>query len=423
MFELENPQLEMSVLGALISNSDLFYKVSDILTPDCFTKPFLEKMFECFKTLHEETGKVNHLQLYHHFAKITDNTGEELKQNIVDIVTSSTGMVALGVRSHAKILVDLQQKRLLKAMFAKLERSIFDSEKDATTVAAEAISEATKVISHGAKDSSLGIREAFEGIYQVISSPEPSYKARTGLKPVDIGMAGGMQRGRVYAFLAAAKVGKTLLATTISNNLCDNGFKHLFVCAEMGSNEICERMLGQRLFLPTRSFRERKDNQLKELVADQIVKLQNNVIFEDEPGIEFDRLKAVIEKHVHKNKIEGFILDYYQLVSGQERHQTQAQHLEEVANWVHRVCKKNNIWALLLVQTNDLGQVLGSRGLDRACDQKYTIERPLDKQGDPIGNTAWLKMKASRYTPLLKLGDENNPSLRIHPNGTHFEAF
>jgi hypothetical protein len=180
-------------------------------------------------------------------------------------------------------------------------------------------------------------------------------------------------------------------------------------------------MLGHRLGLPTKEFRKRGNNDLKEKIANEVVRIQGNVIFEDEPGIDFDRLKSLIEKHIHKNQIEGFILDYYQLVSGQRNGQSQAQHLEDVANWIHRVCKKHNIWCLLPVQANDEGKVLGSRGLDRACDQKYMIERPLDNQGDPISSDMWLKMKLSRYTPLAKLGSETAPSLKISENGTHVE--
>ena len=73
------------------------------------------------------------------------------------------------------------------------------------------------------------------------------------------------------------------------------------------------------------------------------------------------------------------------------------------------------------MQTNDQQQVLGSRGLNRACDQGYLLERPLDEQGDPMNANAWLKLRFSRYTKACNLGSESSPCLRIHENGTHFE--
>ncbi len=418
MDDLESVKLEAAILGSIIESTTL--NVADIISVDMFTLGLHQKLYECLKQLYEETGSISKVQLYHRFCDVMNDKGDDLKQNYLDIAAQSSAIVKLNLREHAKTLSDLYQKRLLRKLFSDLTMDIDIGNKNATDIASRALSEATKIISASSKDNSINIKKSFEDIYNSVSAPEPAYKAKTGISLLDAGTDGGFQKGRVYSFLAPAKCGKTMLATTISNSLCDSGHKHLFVCAEMGSNEIAERMLGQRIELPTKTFRERKDPEMQDIVAKQVVKIKGNVIFENEPGIDFDRLKAIVEKHIHRNKIEGFILDYYQLVSGQERHQSQAQHLEDVANWIHRVCKKNNIWCLLLVQANSEGQVLGSRGLDRACDQKYMIERPLDEQGDPEGEMAWLKMKLSRYTPLYHLGSKSAPTLRIHPNGTHF---
>lgn len=412
-----NEQLEISILGCLINNGELLYKVTDILDRDCFTTCLHQALFECIKSAQLEHGGVSKVQLYHKFEDAYDGDGVKLKQNFLDIASAESGVVILNFRSHVLTLVDLKRARQIDALLSqkKIQLDVDDS----LTVATSLLSQVTGIITQTPQESSVTIKQSFEEIYNDISSDEESYRASTGLKILDMAMAGGMQKGRVYAFLAPAKCGKTMLATTVSNALCESGNKHLFVCAEMGSREIAERMLGQRLNQPTANFHRRKDEKLREEIAHQIIQIKDNVIFENEPAIDFDKLKTVIEKHVYKSKIEGFILDYYQLVTGQQRHETHAQHLENVANWIHQVCKKHNIWCLLLVQANDEGKVLGSRGLDRACDQKYMIHRPLDEQGDPRGSNMWLKMKLSRYTKLVNLGGENNPTLQISVNGTH----
>lgn len=422
MDDLENARLEAAVLGALVANGDLIHKVSDLLRPDVFNQPLHSKLYGCIIKLHQDTGQISGLQLLHKFTDIFDGTAEEAKQNYVDIVAKISFFSTAGIkiRNLAKTLVELHQKRQLSKLFADLSVKLTLGEGDATEIAALALSGAERIISEGAKDNSVTINKAFEQIYEQIISPVPLYKAKTGISAVDIGSDLGLERGRVYSFIAPPKCGKTMLATTMSNYLCDAGHKHLFVCAEMGSHEISARMLGQRIDTPIRAFRDKKDDELREKVAEQVARVKQNVIFEDEPGIEFGRLRAVVEKHTYRSKIEGFILDYYQLVSGQESYQSKAEHLENVANWLQRVCKKNNIWCVVLVQANDDGKVLGGRGLDRACDQKYMIMRPLDEQGDPKGHTAWMKMKISRYTRLEPLGTELNPSLEIHRNGTHF---
>lgn len=420
MDDLENARLEAAVLGALVANGDLIHKVSDLLRPEVFNEPLHSKLYGCITKLHQETGQVSGYQLLHKFTDVFDGTPEQAKQNYVDIVVKAGSLAGIKIRNLAKTLVELHQKRQLSKLFADLSVKITLGEGDATEIAALALSGAEKIIAEGGRDNSVTINKAFERIYDQIGSPEPAYKAKTGITVVDIGTDKGLELGRVYGFIAPAKCGKTMLATTMSNNLCDAGHKHLFVCAEMGSAEISARMLGQRLDRPIKDFRDKKDDELREQVAEQVARVKQNIIFEDEPGIEFSRLRAVVEKHIHRSKIEGFILDYYQLVSGQEHNKSKADHLESVANWIHYVCKKNNIWCILLIQTNDEGKVLNSRGLDRACDQKYMIKRPLDENGDPKGSKAWLVMQLTRYTRREPLGTELNPSLEIHHNGTHF---
>jgi len=416
--ELINHKLERSILGSIINNDSLFPLVIDTLTADIFDCPVNARLFTCIKAEYFENGGISKVKLFHRFENIISTDKQEVKDHFIDICSSSANPIFL--RDNVKTLVDLHQRRQLKLL---CEKTLADltTEKNCLDIASGILGGSTSIISSVSLDNSKTLSQEFAELYEQAKTGVEKIGAPTGLKLLDCAMDGGLQKGRVYSFIAKSKCGKTMLATTISNSLCDNKNKHAFICAEMGSREVASRMLGQRLGLPTEAFTRKQPQTILEKIAKETVTVKNYVIFENEPAIDFDKLKALIEKHVYKNKIEGFILDYYQLVTGLQRNQSQAQHLEDVANWIHRVCKKHNIWCVLLVQANDEGQVLGSRGIDRACDQKYMIERPLDAQGDPIGSDMWLKMKLSRYTRLIDLGSSDKPTLRIAYHGTHIE--
>lgn len=412
--QLSNIDMEASVLGSILGNNELLYKVLDILNPECFQEGLHRDIYICIKQLLDLGEPISPFRVYNKFA---DRLGEDNKGYISTLPSLAK---PLSLRSDIKHLSDLADRRSINSLCNVAIEQINNFDKSGMERAGELITEVTKIITGMSSNTSVGILEGMNNLLVQMKADKPVYMAKTGISVLDDAMAGGMQKGRVYAFMAAAKCGKTMLATMISNNLNDNGHKHVFVCAEMGSHEIIQRMAGQRMRVATNEFMGRNPNVIKKL-EDVVGHIKHNVIFEDVPGVEFEHLKSLIELHVHKNKIEGFILDYYQLVSGCEKNGTQAQHLENVANWIHRVCKKHNIWCVLLVQTNDNQQVLGSRGLNRACDQGYLLERPLDEQGDPMNASAWLKLRFSRYTRAYNLGTESNPCLRIHENGTHFE--
>lgn len=412
---LENIDMEASVLGAILNHNDFLYKVVDVLNEDCFAENFHRELYTCIKALIDEGEQVSPVRLYNRFA---EKLGESNKGYIAGLTSLAK---PLSLKSDVKHLADLAHRRALTQLCNVMVDRIGNFDKAGLEYASSLVTEATKIITGMAHNDSIKIAEGMNSLLQEMKSEKPVYAAKTGLSEVDNAMAGGMQKGRVYALMAAAKCGKTMLATMISNNLNDNGHKHVFICAEMGSNEIIQRMAGQRIEMPTSAFL-RKDKLAVEKLSKVIETIKHNVIFEDVPGVEFEYLKSLIELHVHKSKIEGFILDYYQLVSGCEKNGTQAQHLENVANWIHKICKKHQIWCVLLVQTNDDQKVLGSRGLNRAVDQGYLLERFLDEQGDPKNNLAWLKLRFSRYTAARSIGSDTNPYLEIHENGTHFKV-
>lgn len=415
MDALTNIEMEATVLGSILYDNDLVYAAIDTLTADCFFDELHKEIYISIRKLMDEGEKVSPVRLYNKFA---DVLGKDSKDYIPSLVRFSSPIT---FKSNIKHLSDLAHRRALSSVCNTALEKLRSFDKQGIEYVSQLIEGATGILAKTSSES-ITVAQAAENVYKEMTSDIPAYKAKTGLRCIDFATHGGLQRGRVYAFMAAAKCGKTMMATTISGNLNRNGHKHLFVCAEMGASELTQRMLGHRLGVPSSAFHEpseRVQNQLIEEIG--VLQRNNNIIFENAPGIEFDELRCLVERHVYKSKIEGFVLDYYQLVSGCEKNGTQAQHLENVANWIHRVCKKHNIWCILLVQTNDQQQVLGSRGLNRACDQGYLIERPLDDKGDPIGTEAWLKMRFSRYTKTYNLGSANNPILQIHRNGTHFE--
>lgn len=409
--QLINHDAEVMVLSSFMYRNEFFYKFMDTCTEEIFTTTFNKMIFKELSKGILERGKVTIIELVHLCAN-------EDERELLSLMKEPT-IALLNLKHNIFVLCELARKRKIKELADKLA---VVSEEDSTIVVSKAMAELNEILFADSVDTTVTFEQEGLNLYEMMDSPEPEYTANTGLSVINLGTDGGFQKGRVYAFLAPAKAGKTLLATTISNGLIDNKHKHLFVCAEMSSREISMRMYGQRLGVPAKVFytKDRNDN-VKQRLVDEHKKVKQQLIFENDAGIEFDRLQALIEKHVYQSKIEGFILDYYQLVGGQQKNESEAQHLEKVANWMHKTCKKLNIWCVLLVQANDDGKILGSRGLSRACDQMYSIERERDENGDPIGNNAWLKMKISRYTPLISLGSKDSPSLYINRNGTHFE--
>lgn len=257
-------------------------------------------------------------------------------------------------------------------------------------------------------------REVSGNILHTLAEDPPVYS--TGLSRLDFAMGGGLMQGRMYAMPADSGHGKTLMATTISANLKAQDIPHLYICAEMGENETHQRIIAKDLGIDGRSFfdkSKRGDNFWSDL-GHASSNEKECLIYYDDPFLTFEALKQVVATAVAKYQIKGFILDYWQLVGGGEG--DRADFLGRVAQWEAAACKRWKLWSLNTAQLNRDGDVLGSGGLKRACDQVFNIVRP--ELTEPY---AYLEMKKSRYTKTMHVGNAASPAFKINEKGGYFE--
>lgn len=257
-------------------------------------------------------------------------------------------------------------------------------------------------------------QQVHEEILSDLENPPEKYP--TGLLSLDKKMAGGLQSGRTYGFAGKEKTGKTALAGTISYNLNAAECSHMYVALEMGSKEIEERNLARRVGENSLLFKNPNPAFMQKVAR---VAPSKFIQYFDSPGGLLQEILLEVGIAKIKHGIKGFILDYWQLVEGRERGQTEEQHIRFVAQRCADYAKKHGLWCIILAQLNNDGKLFGGGGLKKACDQLYFIERCSDDETDPH---RWMRMEASRYTPKLNIGSPQNPSLVLNAEiGPYFE--
>ena len=76
----------------------------------------------------------------------------------------------------------------------------------------------------------------------------------------------------------------------------------------------------------------------------------------------------MVGRAIVRHGIKGVILDYWQLVGGKVRNESEEFHLRNIAQWLADTCRKHSIWALVAAQVNQEGNTRGGEGLKLACD-------------------------------------------------------
>lgn len=326
----------------------------------------------------------------------------------------------LDMKGAVGVLVELYTRRLVQSMASMAADAI---ERGASS--AEALQFLTPLTSGQALEAQTRtmndngkVTEAI--IHELTTSAMPS---QTGLTKLDECMGGGMYPKKAYGIAARKKVGKTIMLGTISHNLNMAGVNHLFICGEMGEKEIHQRVLSRALDIYPSAFRSGYAEKpfIIEKLKEYNRQVPKNTIYLDAPAITFDRLKqAVVTAHM-RHGIKGFILDYWQLVSGKDGRNSEAFHLGEVAQWIAEVCRKLDIWALVAAQINQDGNTRGGEGMRLAFDQVYHMQPIGEDGGDVTMPGRWLEMMDTRYTQWADIGSPQYAGVMLNEKGLFFE--
>lgn len=389
-------EAEQAVLGVLLMDASLVGSLE--LQAGHFSDATHQGIFHEIRIGYENNRTVSPVSLKEKFDP----------QYLAGLV-SSRGIIDL--HGYSKRLIELCTTRQLRQAAEYVLSGASNS---------ECVAALTNAIDDAARESlSSQLRTAQQvalNVTNALADDAPCYP--TGLGRLDFAMNGGLQQGRLYGLAAESGHGKTLLASTISNNLKNSGVPHLFICAEMGENETHQRSMAKDMGIDVRAFYDkgkRGENFWSDL-GYCATNESNNLIYYDDPFLTFERLRQVVCAAVARYKIKGFILDYWQLVTGMEKGEQKADFLGRVAQWEAAACKRYKLFGINTAQLNREGEVLGSGGLKRACDQMYNIVRP--EETEPY---AFMEMTKSRYTKFMHVGSKDRPSLKINETGGYFE--
>lgn len=410
-----NIEAEMAVIGHLMANNRAISSL-DGLSSEAFFEPLHQRIFAVMVEKIRSGETVTPVTLKNFFE--LDGTLEEVGGQKYLVRLFSAGGMVMNFRDNARVVLDCYRRREIidTCMATMAQARNFEIDTPAEEIAAKSISAlrdiASDVVGRKFKSEQTVTIELLDDL------KDRKDAISTGFREIDRCMEGGMYPGHCYGFAARKKVGKTIMASTISFNLSRAGIRHLFICAEMGAKRIHERNLARHFNVFPSAFRGNGRNNPNFLakLADFAVQCREAMWMVDTPTLTFDELKTIISVGIAKHRIQGFFLDYLQLVGGKQRSESEAQHLGNVAQWIANIAREHNIFAFVTAQINQEGNIRGGESIRQAFDQVYQIHRP-DVQDPGV----WVEMMDTRYTAWMDIGSDKSPGLWLNPKGPYFQ--
>jgi replicative DNA helicase len=396
---LADTEAEQALVGAAFHDNAMV--MNQALIGDEFMDPLLGSLWDLARSSVERGGVFSVALIL------------QKRPDLQEFLIPLADFGAIGIRnvsSYVTRIKDFAARRRLKLAAEELIDRVQNPEFLPEEAGAALIGE---IASISLRDKTRDKRAVAENVYHLLSKPTECYS--TGLPTLDDVLGGGFFSGKLYGVSARKKVGKTVMLGTISHNMNKRGIKHLFVCAEMSDVEIEQRNMAREFGINSLQFLGSKRVFLKDRVAKYAADIPANTVYEHIPGIGFDDLRRAVSAAVVRHKIKGVVLDYWQLVGGKAKSETEEYHLRIVAQYLADICRKENLWCLVAAQVNQDGNTRGGEGLKLACDVYFTLHREKDQEG------AWLEMEESRYVLYANVGSEDQPGLWLNKHGPFFE--
>lgn len=329
--------IEASLLGSLLIDSDAFVKISDIIESLDFYDERHKLIFSAMRSLYDKRSPVDILTL-----------SEQLKsQGHLDMVGGAGYLTELTntvpTASHLEQYAEIVADKAIRRRLISASEDIADIGSNESKSLQELIEEAeTRLFEvsqrHVRQDitsleSILG--DSFDRLDDLHRNKGVIRGIPTGLKDIDKLLA-GLQRSDLIVVAARPSMGKTALMLNISLDIATKAKQGavLFFSLEMSKEQLVDRLLAAEAGVDAWKLRTGEgltDTDFEKLSAAMGELAEAPIFIDDTSGITVSDLRTKARRLHHQHPLAAIMVDYLQLMSGGSRFAAVANRVQEIS--------------------------------------------------------------------------------------------
>lgn len=415
------PEVEASVLGAMLIEKEAVPKAIELLTPASFYLKEHKLIFEAMTSLFESGEPIDTVTLYEELKKRgqSDEVGgvvylSRLSQNISS---------AANIEYHAKIIIEKEILRGLISSSHRIAQQAYEATEDAFEILDSAERNIFAITENHLKKSFIGmdhaVKNALEYIEAIHSNANKDFSVPTGFYELD-DLLGGFQKSDLVIIAARPSMGKTAFALSLARNAAiDFNIPVGIFSLEMSTMQLIIRLLCAEGKLNAHQVRTGK------LPASQGVKLSKNahriteapIYVDDSPAQTVLEIRAKARRLKAEKDIGLIIIDYLQLMQGQARMESREREISHISRSLKALSKELDIPILALSQLNravesrtekrpQLSDLRESGSIEQDADVVIFLNRPeyyglqSDNEGNSLEGIAEIIIGKQRNGPI-----------------------
>jgi replicative DNA helicase len=364
-------EAEQQLLGAILTNNDLFDRVAQILRAEHFYDPVHARIFETAAARIAKNNLASPVTLK---AFLEDDAGlAELGGPAYLMRLAGAAISSFAVRDYAEMIYDLAIRRELievgNDIAAKAARVDVQSEPKEQIVEAE--QKLYALAEQGQTEQ--GFQSFLTAVTDAVKVANAAYQREGGLAGVSTGLIdmdkklGGLHRSDLLILAGRPSMGKTSLATNIAFNIAraykkgittsgeegavDGGVVGFF-SLEMSAEQLASRILSEVAEIPSNQIR-RGDFTESEFsrIVDAAKELEAAPLFiDDTPALPISQLAARARRLKRTHGLDALFVDYLQLVRGTGRSENRVNEISEITMGLKAIAKELDIPVVALSQ-------------------------------------------------------------------------
>lgn len=376
--EIENPdtmphsvEAEQQLLGAILTNNDVFDRVASIIGPQHFYDPVHARIYEIAAARIAKNNLASPVTLK---SFMEDDEGlKELGGPKYLVRLAGAAISTFAVRDYAQMIYDLAVRRDLIALGRDISAKA--AKVDVASEPREQIVEAEQALYQMAEQgrSESGFQSFLKAVTDAVNVANAAYQREGGLAGISTGLVdmdrklGGLHKSDLLILAGRPSMGKTSLATNIAFNIAKAYRKGLrpdgtegtveggvvgFYSLEMSAEQLAARILSEAAEVPSEQIRrgDMTEAEFRRFV-DAAKSLEACPLYiDDTAALPISQLAARARRLKRTHGLDVLIVDYLQLVKGTGKGDNRVNEISEISQGLKAIAKELDIPVIALSQ-------------------------------------------------------------------------
>jgi len=364
-------EAEQQILGAILTNNDIFDRVAMIIGPQHFYDPVHARIWEVAAARIQKNALASPVTLK---AFLENDEGlKELGGPTYLARLAGAAISAFAARDYAQLIHDLAIRREL----ISLGKDIADraAQVDVETPPSEQIIQAESALYKMAEQgkSESGFQSFLRAVTDAVQSANAAYQRDGGLAGISTGLIdldkklGGLHKSDLLILAGRPSMGKTSLATNIAFNIAKayrrgrlpdgsegtvNGGVVGFFSLEMSAEQLAARVLSEASEVPSEQIRR---GDMTEAEFRRFVEAAKDLeacplFIDDTAAIPINQLAARARRLKRTHGLDVLMVDYLQLIRPATAKDSRVNEVSEITQGLKAIAKELDIPVVALSQ-------------------------------------------------------------------------